>query len=59
MGGAELQDDLAGQLLLTRSTALGERLHPRLDALQTPDVDTRPRNATSLGSVELARSRVR
>lgn len=58
VGGAELQDDLPGQLLLTRSTALRERLHPGLDALQTPDVGARPRNAASLGFVELARCRV-
>ena len=54
MGGAEVQDDLSGQLLLTRRAAHGERLHPRLDALQTPDVRARPRNAAALGSVELA-----
>src|SRR5262245_8519104 len=59
MGGAELQDDLAGQLLLTRCPALRERLHPRLDALQTPDVGTRPRDAATLGAVELARDRPR
>jgi len=57
MGGAEVEDDLSGQLLLTRRAAHGERLHPRLDALQTPDVGARPRNATALGSVELASGR--
>jgi len=54
MGRAEIEDDLSGQLLLTRRPAHGERLHPRLDALQTPDVRARPRNAAALGSVELA-----
>jgi len=57
VGRAEIQDDLPGQLLLTRSTALGERLHSRLDALQTPDVGACPRNAATLRVVELARSR--
>jgi hypothetical protein len=57
MRGAELEYDLSGELLLARSSALGERLHPRLDALQTPDVGDRPDTAATLGSVELARSR--
>jgi hypothetical protein len=54
MGGAELEYDLSGQLLLTRGTALGKRLHPRLDALEAPDVGERPGTAASLGAVELA-----
>ena len=57
MSGAEIQLKLSGHNLLIRRPVLGERLHRRLDAPQTPDVGERPGNGAALGSVELARRR--
>src|SRR5256886_11074162 len=56
-GGAEVQQKLSGHHILVRRPVLGERLHRRLDAPQTPDVGERPGNGATLGSVELARRR--
>jgi hypothetical protein len=57
MGGADIQQKLSGHRVLSRRPALGERLHRRLDAPQTPNVGKRPGNTATLGSVELARRR--
>jgi hypothetical protein len=57
MGGAEVQHQLSGHRVLGRRPALGERVHRRLDAPQTPDVGERPGNGATLSSVELARRR--
>jgi hypothetical protein len=57
MGGAEVQHELPRHHILSRRPVLGERLHRRLDAPQTPDVGERRGNGATLGSVELARRR--
>lgn len=57
MSRAEIQLKLSGQHLLIRRPLLGEHLHRRLDASQTPDVGERPGDGATLGSVELARRR--
>jgi hypothetical protein len=57
IGGADVQQKLSGHRVLSRRPVLGERLHRRLDAPQTPDVGERPGNSATLGSVELARRR--
>jgi hypothetical protein len=57
MGGADIQQEFSGHHILSRRPVLGERLHRRLDAPQTPDVGERPGNGAMLDSVELARRR--
>lgn len=57
LGGTEVEEELAGQRLLTRRSALGEPLHWRLDPPQPPDVRTGQGNGPTLGLVELARRR--
>jgi hypothetical protein len=54
LAGAEVQQKLSGHDVLIRRPVLGERLHPRLDAPQTPDGGERPGNGATLRSVELA-----
>lgn len=54
MGGTDIQQEPSGHHILSRRPVLGERLHRRLDAPQTPDVGERPGNTAALGSVELA-----
>lgn len=57
LGGAEVDEELAGQRLLTGRSALGEPLHWSLDPPQPPNVRTSQGNGSKLGLVELARRR--
>jgi hypothetical protein len=53
IGGAEIQHELSGHLVLGRRPVLGKRAHRRLDAPQTPDVGEHPGNGATRDSVEL------
>ena len=57
LGGADVEEKLAGQSLLTGRSALGKRLHWRLDPPEPSNVRTRQGNGPTLGLVELARRR--
>ena len=57
LGGAEVQHQLSGHLVLTGRSALGKRLHRGLDAPQALDVGERQGDGAPLGRVQLARRR--